>query len=554
MVQENLIKLFEDSFRSNWDLPAYSDFGENRNFTYAEIAKKVAELHILFEQCGIERNEKIALLGKNSSHWAITYVATVTYGAVVVPILHDFNPNDVQHIINHSESKLLFAENNLWTPLENRELENLKAVFSLNDFSCIESSADRKKLQPNAISQHFDKKYPNGFAREDVKYAEKSNAELASIVYTSGTTGFSKGVMTTCNNLAGNIIFAFDTKLIAPGYRLVSFLPLAHAYGCAFDFLASTCAGCHITFVGKIPSPQILLKAFADVKPSVILMVPLLLEKIYKKRVLPKISRPPVALMLKTPGLDKLILKKIKKSLVKALGGEFIEVVIGGAPLSEEVEAFFRRMNFPFTIGYGMTECAPIISYSNHKEFKLGSSGKILNTMEVKVRKPDPETGIGELCVRGENVMEGYYKNPEATAEVFEDGWLRTGDLGTVDADGTIFIRGRAKTMILSGSGQNIYPEEIEAKLNNMPYIAESLVLEHNDKLVALVYPDNETIEAENLSPEQLERKMEENRKTVNRILGSYEKITKIRIFPNEFEKTPKKSIKRFLYSVDGLK
>ena len=554
MVQENLIKLFEDSLRSNWDLPGYSDFGENRNFTYAEIAKKVAEFHILFEQCGIERNEKIALLGRNSSHWAITYVATVTYGAVIVPILHDFNPNDVQHIVNHSESKLLFVGEGLWEPLKDKEFSHVKTVFSLQDFSCITQKDKNQHLQPKNIAKLFSEKYPNGYSSEDLCYAEKSNNELASINYTSGTTGFSKGVMTTCNNLAGNVTFGFRTKLIGPGYRIVSFLPLAHAYGCAFDFVASTCAGCHINFIGKIPSPKILLRAFAEVKPTTIFTVPLIIEKIYKKQVLRVISKPIIKVILKIPGLNQLILSKIRKKLITAFGGEFKEVVIGGAPLSAEVEEFFRKMKFPFTVGYGMTECAPLISYSNHKDFKLKSCGKILDIMEVKIRKPDLETGIGEICVRGENVMDGYYKNPEATAEIFEDGWLRTGDLGTVDADGTIYIRGRAKTMILSGSGQNIYPEEIEAKLNNLPYIAESLVLQDGGKLVALIYTDSEAVDAEQLSPEQLDKKMEENRQNVNTILGSYEKITKIKIFPNEFEKTPKKSIKRFLYSAEGLK
>jgi len=556
MVQENLIELFANSFRSNWDLPGYTNYGESQTFKYADIAKKVAELHILFEQCNIKRDDKIALIGKNSSQWAIAYIATVTYGAIVVPILHDFNPNDVEHIANHSESKLLFAEESIWETLENQKFSHVESVFSLQNFDCLnllnQSKLDKELLNSANIAKLFGEKYPNGFSHEDIQYAEKSNSELASINYTSGTTGFSKGVMTLCNNLAGNIVFAMNSKLLQPNFRIVAFLPMAHAYGCAFDFLGSTCAGCHIYFINKIPTPQVLLKAFAEVKPTMIFAVPLIIEKIYKKRILPKISSPVVSVLLKTPGINQLILSKIRKTLVDAFGGEFIEVIVGGAPLSADVEDFFRKMKFPITVGYGMTECAPLISYAGHKEFVPKSCGKILDCMEVKIKDPNPETGTGEICVRGEHVMAGYYKNTEATEQVFEDGWLLTGDLGTVDAKGNITIRGREKTMILGGNGQNIYPEEIEAKLNNMPYVMESLVLESSGgKLVALVYPDKESVDAEQLAPEQLEEKLEENRKNLNNILGNYEKIQKVKIYPHEFEKTPKKSIKRFLYSAD---
>ena len=570
MIQENLIQLFADSFRNNWDMPGYSDYGEDTTLTYADIAKKVAKLHIVFEQCGIQRNDRIALIGRNSSNWAIAYVATVTYGAIIVPILPDFNPNDVHHISNHSESKLIFAGDNIWETLDEEKLTHIKAAFSLRDFSCIailnqkkfsedESDSkepivsidilDKHRLQPENIKSLFYAKYPNGFSREDVQYVDKSNSELASINYTSGTTGFSKGVMTTGNNLAGNITFGFRTKLIGPGYRIVSFLPLAHAYGCAFDFLGATCAGCHINFMGKTPTPKLLLKAFAEVKPTVVFTVPLIIEKIYKKQILPLIAKPTVRWILNIPLLDQTILSQIRKKLIDAFGGEFREIVIGGAPLNAEVEEFFHKMKFPFTVGYGMTECAPLISYSNEKDFIVKSCGKILDIMEVKIKDPDPETGIGMICVRGENVMDGYYKNQEATEQTFEDGWLLTGDLGVVDKDGNIFIRGRAKSMILSGNGQNIYPEEIESKLNNMPYVMESLVIENNGKLVALVYPDYEAVDSQHLSQEQLEEKLEENRQNLNGILANYEKITKIKLYPHEFEKTPKKSIKRYLYS-----
>ncbi len=570
MVKENLIELFADSFRKNWDLPGFSDYGENNTHTYADIARQIARLHILFEQCHIQRNDKIALIGRNSTNWAITYLATVTYGAIIVPILQDFHPNDVHHIANHSESKLLFTGDNIWENLEEEKLTHIKAVFSLRDFSCItllnqqnaasgdetaaNDTAEQLKqdlLQPAHIAKLFQEKYPNGFSRECIRYADKPNSELASINYTSGTTGFSKGVMTTCNNLAGNITFGFRTKLVAPGYRIVCFLPLAHAYGCAFDFLASTCAGCHIHFIGKTPSPKVLLKAFAEVKPSVIFTVPLIIEKIYKKQILPLIAKPTVRWVLNIPLLNQTILGQIRKKLIDALGGEFSEIIIGGAPLNAEVEEFFHKMKFPFTVGYGMTECAPLISYANKNDFILKSCGRILDIMEVKIKDPDPTTGAGEICVRGENVMEGYYKNPEATAQAFdEEGWLRTGDLGTVDQQGNIFIRGRAKTMILSANGQNIYPEEIESRLNNMPYIMESLVIESQGKLVALVYPDYEAVDSQHLTQEQLEEKMEENRQAANSMAANYEKITKIQLYPHEFEKTPKKSIKRYLYTV----
>ncbi|MDL2290422.1 AMP-binding protein, partial [Paludibacteraceae bacterium OttesenSCG-928-F17] len=543
----------------------------NKTLAYSDIAKEVAKLHILFEQCNIQRNDKIALIGRNSSNWAIAYVATVTYGAIIVPILHDFNPNDVHHIANHSESKLLFTGNNIWEQLEEEKLSHIKAVFSLKDFNCLTvlnqknlseeneeeentpinpaDILDRSKLQPNSINELFQNRYPDGFFRDCVRYVDKPNTEIASLNYTSGTTGFSKGVMISGNALAGNVTFGFRTKLVAPKYRIVSFLPLAHAYGCAFDFLASTCAGCHIHFIGKTPSPKILLKAFAEVKPSVVFTVPLIIEKIYKKQIVPLLSKPTMRWVLNIPLLDQKILAQVCKKLVDAFGGEFHQIVIGGAPLNPEVEDFFHKIKFPFTVGYGMTECAPLISYENKKYFVPRSCGKILDIMEVKIKEPDPATGTGEICVRGENVMDGYYKNPEATEQIFEDGWLKTGDLGSVDKEGNIFIRGRAKTMILGGSGQNIYPEEIEAKLDNMPYVMESLVVENQGKLVALVYPDYEAVDSQHLNQEQLEQKMEENRQALNNIVASYEKITKVYLYPHEFEKTPKKSIKRYLYA-----
>lgn len=568
MIQENFIRLFEDSFRKNWELPAYSNYGEEGTLTYADVSKRIARLHILFDQCKIEQNDKIALIGRNTFNWAISYLAVVTYGAIVVPILQDFNPNDVHHITNHSESKLLFTGDNIWENLEEEKLTTIKAVFSLSNFNCItllnkEPKPELKEneiyeqlvikyLQPDYINSLFHAKYQHGFHRDQVRYMDKPNNEIVSINYTSGTTGFSKGVLTSGNALAGNITFGLKTGLVAPQYRIISFLPLAHSYGCAFDFLTTTCAGCHIHFIGRIPLPKILLGAFAQIKPNVIFLVPLIVEKIYRKQIQPLLAKPSMRWVLSVPFLDTTVLAQIRKKLMDAFGGEFTEIVIGGAPLNAEVEAFFTKIKFPFTIGYGMTECAPLISYANHKDFIPKSAGKVLENMEVYIAQPDPVTGTGEICVRGENLMSGYYKNEEATQAIMDkDGWLHTGDLGTVDENGNIFIRGRNKTMILGASGQNVYPEELEAKLNNMPYVMESLVLESNGKLIALVYPDYEAVDAEHVDQKELVKLMEENRKVLNTIVASYEVISKIKLFPHEFEKTPKKSIKRFLYSTD---
>ncbi|MDD4971591.1 MAG: AMP-binding protein [Paludibacter sp.] len=572
MIQENFIRLFEDGFRKNWDLPGFSNYGENLTLTYAEIAHKIAELHLLFEQCHIQRNDKIALIGKNNANWAITYLATVTYGAIIVPILQDFNPNDVHHITNHSESKLLFVGDAVWENLEEEKLTTVNAIFSLANFNCIsllnkevkqpekeaeennaentEAAIDLKLIHPDHIHQLFTEKYPYGFFRDSVRYVDKPNTEIVSINYTSGTTGFSKGVLTPGNALAGNITFGLRTKLVAPEYRIISFLPLAHAYGCAFEFLTSTCAGCHIHFIGKTPAPKILLKAFAEIRPNVIFCVPLIIEKIYKKQIQPLLARPSMRWVLSIPFLDQPVLGQIRKKLIDAFGGEFSEIVVGGAPLNAEVEEFFNKIKFPFTVGYGMTECAPLISYSHAQDFIPKSSGKLLDILEAKVINPDPANEVGELCVRGENVMAGYYRNPEATALILDkDGWLHTGDLGKIDEEGNLFIRGRNKTMILSASGQNIYPEELEAKLNNMPFVMESLVIESNKKLIALVCPDYDALDVEHIDQNQLDNLMEENRKLLNSMVGAYENVSKIQLYPHEFDKTPKKSIKRYLYA-----
>ena len=549
--EENLIKIYERSLRENWSLQAVTDYGTKNTLTYAQLAENIAKVHLLFEQAGIKVGDKVALMGKNNTNWVTTFLSAITYGAIIVPILQDFKANDAIHIVNHSESKLLFITDLIWENIDPEQVENLQAVISLNNMDIIMSRLPMEQsVDKQSIEQLFAERYPNGFGPEDVKYIDRGNDELASINYTSGTTGFSKGVMTPANALAGNIIFAKRTGLVYPGCRHVAFLPLAHAYGCAFDFLACLSAGGHSYLIGRTPSAKILLKAFAEVKPTVILSVPLILEKIYKKMIQPQISKAPVSWVLKMPLLDQVVLGKIREKLMSAFGGEFREVIIGGAPLNAEVEAFLRRIKFPLTIGYGMTETAPLISFTHHEDFRSQSCGQVLEgLMEARIADPNAE-GIGEIQVRGEHVMYGYYKNEQATADTFtEDGWLKTGDLGTIDEDGFIYIKGRCKTMLLGPSGQNIYPEEIEAKINNMPYVLESLVLQKEDtRLVALVCPDFEAVDADHLDQEQLEAVMEENRKLVNAELAAYEQINVIKLYTHEFEKTPKKSIKRFLY------
>ena len=548
--EENLIKIFERSFRENWALEAVTDYGTSNTLTYAQLAENVAKLHLLFDRVGIKEGDRIAVMGKNNANWVTTFLATVTYGAVIVPILQDFKANDAIHIINHSESKLLFVTDLIWENIDVEQVPDLQAVISLNTMDLIVAGLPKSQaVDKMTIEELFAEKYPDGYTKDNVVYVERSNAELASINYTSGTTGFSKGVMTPMNALAGNIVFGLTTKLVYSGCRHVAFLPLAHAYGCAFDFLACLAAGGHTYLIGRTPSPKILMKAFSEVKPTVILSVPLILEKIYKKMIQPQISKAPVSWVLKVPLLDQVVLSKIRETLMNAFGGEFSQIIIGGAPLNAEVEAFLRRIKFPVTVGYGMTETAPLISFTPWTDFRSQSCGQVLDGfMEARIANPDQD-GVGEIQVRGENVMQGYYKNEQATRDSFtEDGWLRTGDLGVIDADGFIYIKGRCKTMLLGPSGQNIYPEEIEARINNMPYVLESLVLQKDTRLVALVCPDFEAVDADKLTQEQLEVVMEENRKLVNAELAAYEQINELRIYTHEFEKTPKKSIKRFLY------
>lgn len=546
MIKENFIKIYEESFKENWALPALTDYGKGKTFTFGDVATEIARIHLLFHECQVRRGDKIALIGKDSSRWCIAYMAVVTYGAIIVPILQDFNPNDVHHIINHSESVFLFVSDRIWDSLEEDKIEEVRGVFSLSDYRCLHQR-DGENIQKlmKSLDEKMTEKYPDGFTQEDIKYAELDNDKVVEINYTSGTTGFSKGVMLTGNNLAGNVTYARTLDLLFRGERELCFLPLAHAYSCAFNLLVPMAFGVHVYLLGKVPSPKILLKAFEEVKPNLILMVPLILEKIYKKMILPQLNKRTLKLALNIPLLDSRIYAQIRKHLVDALGGRFREVIVGGAAMNQEVTDFLYKIKFPFTIGYGMTECGPLISYDHNNEYVPGSCGQILKgIMKVRIDSEDPYNKVGEIQVSGENVMKGYYKNDEATQNVFtEDGWLRTGDLGTIDHDNRIFIRGRSKTMILGASGQNIYPEEIESKLNNLPFVMESLVVEKNGKLIGMVYPDYDTVDSTGISHTDLPVIMEQNRIELNKLLAPYETISEIQLYPTEFEKTPKKAL-----------
>lgn len=554
MLTEDLLQIYADSFRINWDLPALSQYGEGTTLTYGDLARRIARTHLFFKECGIKSGQKVALLGKNSVRWIVTYMATLTYGAVVVPILSDFNPIDAQHIINHSDSVILFVSDQIWENLDFEKMPGVKFAISIDTSEVLAEMpavAGKAKKAMGSLSKKFSKLYPLGYTATDVHYNFFQADSLAEINYTSGTTGFSKGVMLTLNNLCGNVVFGVRSQLHFRGSRALSFLPLAHAYGCAFDMLVPLAVGTHVTVFGKLPSPKLLVKALGEVRPNLILCVPLVLEKVYRSQILPIISKPSIRRMLAVPFLRKTVYSKICRKLTEAFGGEFSQVIVGGAPLNPEVEQFLHRIKFHFTVGFGMTECGPLISFTPWDKFIVGSSGRTLPGIMFSKVESDNEAFIpGEICVKGENVMRGYYKNPEATAAVLDsDGWLHTGDMGTISDAGTIFIKGRCKTMILSANGQNIYPEEIEAKLNNMPYVAESLVVQRGHKLVALIYPDYEAMDKVGLSHEMMPKVMEKVREEVNRVVAPYEKIDEIQLRASEFEKTPKRSIKRFLYN-----
>ena len=563
MLQENLIRMYEESFRAHRELPALTDYFKGETFSYYEMAKEIAKLHLFFKKAEIRRGDKIALVGRNNPRWCITYLATITYGAVIVPILQDFAPADIVHIVNHSESRLLFVGDNYWDIIEEDEIARIDAVLSLTDFHVIyERRGKSLGVYMRDMVKNYRAKYKRGFSADDIKYPDIPNDQMVLLNYTSGTTGYSKGVMLTVNNLTGNVLVAKNarntqtgTHYFVRGGRTLSFLPLAHAYGCAFDFLSPLAVGGHVTLLGKIPSPKILIEAMQMVKPTVICCVPLILEKIYRKQVLPLLEKGPMSIAMKIPLLNSAIYSAIRKKLIDSFGGEVVIFIVGGAPMNQETEAFLLKIKFPITVGYGMTECAPMISFTTDDLFKAGSCGMYIKEyLDLRIDSPDPEHTAGEIIVKGEHVMLGYYKNEKDTHAVLDpDGWLHTGDMGTVDPDGTLYIRGRSKTMILTGSGQNIYPEEIEDKLNNMYLVLESLVLEHNGKLHALVVPDYEQAEREGVDKNDLPQIMENNLKELNTVVAGYEHVAAITIYPTEFEKTPKRSIKRYLYNVTLL-
>ena len=563
MLQENLIRMYEESFRAHRELPALTDYFKGETFSYYEMAKEIAKLHLFFKKAEIRRGDKIALVGRNNPRWCITYLATITYGAVIVPILQDFAPAVIVHIVNHSESRLLFVGDNYWDIIEEDEIARIDAVLSLTDFHVIyERRGKSLGVYMRDMVKNYRAKYKRGFSADDIKYPDIPNDQMVLLNYTSGTTGYSKGVMLTVNNLTGNVLVAKNarntqtgTHYFVRGGRTLSFLPLAHAYGCAFDFLSPLAVGGHVTLLGKIPSPKILIEAMQMVKPTVICCVPLILEKIYRKQVLPLLEKGPMSIAMKIPLLNSAIYSAIRKKLIDSFGGEVVIFIVGGAPMNQETEAFLLKIKFPITVGYGMTECAPLISFTTDDLFKAGSCGMYIKEyLDLRIDSPDPEHTAGEIIVKGEHVMLGYYKNEKDTHAVLDpDGWLHTGDMGTVDPDGTLYIRGRSKTMILTGSGQNIYPEEIEDKLNNMYLVLESLVLEHNGKLHALVVPDYEQAEREGVDKNDLPQIMENNLKELNTVVAGYEHVAAITIYPTEFEKTPKRSIKRYLYNVTLL-
>ena len=564
MLERNLIKLYEQSFRNNREMSALTDYFKGETFSYYEVAKEVAKLHLMFKEAGIEKGDKIALIGRNNTRWCISYIATITYGAIIVPILQDFNPNDVINIVNHSESKLLFLGDNFWDDIEGDQIPGIDAVFSLTDYHVIyEKQGDKLTSYMKNILSHYREAYPRGFSIEDIKYPEIGNDEVCLLNYTSGTTGSSKGVMLTVNNLTGNVGFAMDMEnpdtgehYFRKGGRTLSFLPLAHAYGCTFDFLAPLACGAHITLLGRIPSPKILIEAMKTTRPNIVCSVPLILEKVYRKSILPLLEKGPMSIAMRIPLINTAIYSTIRAKLMEQFGGCVEIFIVGGAAINGETEEFLRTIKFPLTVGYGMTECGPLISFELPQYFKLGSCGKILPSylFESKIMSRDPQNIPGELLVRGEHVMKGYYKNEEATNAVLdEDGWLRTGDMCTMEEDGTLYIRGRCKTMILSGSGQNIYPEEIEERLNNLYMVAESLVIENNGRLTALVVPDYELANAEGVSLDNLQEIMNKNLEQLNNMVASYEKVSNIVIHREEFVKTPKRSIKRYLYSAERL-
>lgn len=547
-MEESILKYIEESIKTNWEKPALTDF-KGSTSSYKDVARKIEKLHLLFEHCGIQKGDKIALCSRNTSNWGIAFLASLSYGAIAVPILNEFKPDNVHHIVNHSEARLLFAGDVVWENLDESAMPNLDGVIRMEDYS-LRFSREAKLTEARAkLNELFGKKFPERFRPEDVHYEYDRLDDLALINYTSGTTSSSKGVMLPYRSLWTNMKFALGVFGLTPGEQIVSMLPMAHMYGLAFEFIYEFASGMHIHFLSRTPSPKIIADAFAEVKPDLIITVPLVIEKIIKKKVFPTIEKPHMKILMNIPIINDKIKDTIRQKVIDAFGGKFKELIIGGAALNKEVETFLRSIRFPYTVGYGMTECGPLLSYDGWQTFKQGSCGKAVPRVELRIDSTDAQHVVGEILAKGDCVMSGYFKNPEATkAALDKDGWLHTGDMGIIDADGYLYIRGRCKNMILSSNGQNIYPEEIEDRLNNMPYISESIVIEKESKLIALIYPDFDAVNADKLSDDKLDETMTENLKELNQQLPAYSQVSSYKLYNEEFEKTPKRSIKRFLY------
>lgn len=548
-MNDRLIRAISESLAANWSRDALTDFHGN-TLTYGEVAARVARFHILYKAIGLKPGDRVALCARNSAEWAVTFLGALTYGAVVVPLLHEFQPGNIVHLVTHAEARLLFTERSIADNLDMDRMPGVDGVLLLGDLEVVSDRGDKIKSAVDALDTMFTRLYPEGYKAEDIRYHEPVSDELALINYTSGSTGNSKGVMITYGNLWGNIGFALgQIEFLHPGDGMLSMLPLAHMYGLVFEFLFPFCLGCHITFLGRVPSPKIVMEAFAQVQPKLVITVPLVIEKIVKGKVFPALQKPMMRALLAIPGLRSIVYRKVRQQLLMAFGGRLEQLILGGAAMSSDVEEFLRKIKFPFTIGYGMTECAPLVTYEWWATSRPHSCGRLVEGMEAKVDSPDPETVPGVLHVRGANVMKGYFKNDKATKEALSaDGWLNTGDICTIDRDGYVFLRGRNKNMILSSSGQNIYPEEIEVQLNNLPLVGESVVVDRNGKIVALVHPDYDAGRNLGLSEAQTEQRVMDNLPALNKMLPAYSRVNAIEIHPDEFEKTPKHSIRRFLY------
>ncbi|MCA6012660.1 long-chain fatty acid--CoA ligase [Bacteroides thetaiotaomicron] len=549
MEQEHqFIDYIEQSIIKNWDKDALTDY-KGITLQYKDVARKIAKFHIVLESAGIQPGDKIAVCGRNSAHWGVTFLATITYGAVIVPILHEFKADNIHNIVNHSEAKLLFVGDQAWENLNEDAMPLLEGIASLTDFTALVSRNEKLTYAFEHRNAIYGQRYPKNFRPEHICYRKDRPEELAIINYTSGTTGYSKGVMLPYRSIWSNVAYCFEMLPVKAGDHIVSMLPMGHVFGMVYDFLYGFSAGAHIYFLTRMPSPKIIAQSFAEIKPRVISCVPLIVEKIIKKDILPRVDSKIGKLLLKVPIVNDKIKSLARQAAMEIFGGNFDEIIIGGAPFNAEVEAFLKKIGFPYTIAYGMTECGPIICSSRWETLKLASCGKATTRMEVRIDSPDPKTHAGEIVCRGMNMMLGYYKNPEATAQIIDvNGWLHTGDLGTIDDEGYVTVRGRSKNLLLTSSGQNIYPEEIESKLNNMPYVAESLIVLQHDKLVALIYPDFDDAFAHGLQQADIIKVMEANRVELNQQLPNYSQISKVKIHFEEFEKTAKKSIKRFMY------